>query len=328
MKNTLKTVVSALMGFILLTLLSACQQNAEASLTEDALYEMPKDESAEVKFSDILAEYQQLNTRLENIAARLQLANVELCPIKQRDPGYTVHTLDDYSENLQPVAGYLLGVDENLSLRTVRVGSPADAAGLKPGDKLIRVGTAGLPSGLTQKSFYDLAIEREFRRDEAQITVLRDDQNQTVSITPQTSCGYPIHVFFSQTVNGYTDGEAVWITSELMRQLDDDVSLALIVAHEMAHAIAGHMEQTPSKELELIADRMALIMLSRAGYDIHQAIAYWEDTSHPHQQYQNYSLTHPNIEERQANLNAVYAAIKKAVQDDRPLDFDMVDLKD
>lgn len=42
-------------------------------------------------------------------------------------------------------------------------------------------------------------------------------------------------------VNAWSDGERVWITRGMMRFLKNDDELAIVLAHEMAHAYRGHM---------------------------------------------------------------------------------------
>jgi len=88
------------------------------------------------------------------------------------------------------------------------------------------------------------------------------------------------------------------------------VNLALIIAHEMAHAIEGH--QRKAKGLELKADRMALVMMTRAGYDID------ED---PHADFQTNSKTHPAIKVRYKNFRTEQARIEKLVAAGKALSF-------
>ena len=42
-------------------------------------------------------------------------------------------------------------------------------------------------------------------------------------------------------VNAWTDGKTVWVTRGMMRFLKSDDELASVMAHEMAHALRGHM---------------------------------------------------------------------------------------
>ena len=81
------------------------------------------------------------------------------------------------------------------------------------------------------------------------------------------------------------------------------------------------MEQTPSHALELEADRMALIMLERAGYDIESAITYWADAVHPHREHQDKSMSHPTIEARYKNFRDEQKRIEKLKAAQRPLIF-------
>lgn len=292
---------------------------------------MPDD--AVVRFSDILDQYRALNTRLEDVAARLQIANAPLCSNIVRHPGYTVHTLSDYPAQLQQVARSLLSVDEGLSVRTVRHGSPAQMAGLAAGDKLIGVNGHRFASGLTQRKFYDRVTKLAFAEDEASLTIARSGAGtppeiMSFDMRPQNLCGYPAHVVFDETVNGHTDGSAVWITSELMRTVEDDVNLALIVAHEMAHAMAGHLQLTPTdderKKLELMADSMALVMLARAEFDIGLAVGYWTRADNPQRLSQSRSETHPSITQRLQNFEAAQRAINAAQRAGTELDFSVL----
>jgi hypothetical protein len=300
--------------------LTACSGTAlsEAPNTETYSPETEK----EVHFSDVLAQYQALNTRLDYVAAPLLLANTALCPRTERSLGLTVHMAADYPVNLQPVARELLSVTDRLSIRTVRAGSPADIAGLKPGDEVLRVNDSAMPVGETAQRFYAAISQDAYRQDQVDLTVKRLGQTLEVSARPETICGYPATVYFSEEINGHTDGEQVLITSELMRNVPDNVNLALIIAHEMGHAIAGHVELRKSKALELKADRMALVLMQRAGYDINAAISYWQKANHPHAGFQRSSKTHPSISERYENFKAEQARIEKLNTAGQPLTFD------
>ena len=297
---------------------SACDV---AARSEPAVPDQPVETTQiDETFADVLSDYRALNTRLEKVAYRLQKANVELCPVTQRSLGFTVHTIYDYPDNLQEIARAFLPVSESLSLRTVRAGSPAEQAGLRPGDQLVQLSGQYFPRGGTASRFYAAAAPRLLEGPQVEIKSRRGEQDLSFQAAPETLCGYPVNVFFSERINGHTDGAEVWITSELMRTVPDDVNLALIVAHEMAHAIAGHVEVEPHKRLELEADRMALIMLERAGFDIDAAIDYWAGAQHPHDG-PNMSQTHPSIRERLTHFNAVREFIRERQADGLPLDF-------
>ena len=254
----------------------------------------------ELAFADILVQHQAYNMRLQDITAPLLKANAKLCPRTTRDIGITVHTLSDYQPNLQPFAEVLMGASNRLSIRTLRKNSPADISGLKIGDIIVGINGAYMPGGFTVQRFFEVATQNAYKEKSAELTVQRGEDLMIVSVQPETICDYPANVFFNENANGHTDGEQIIITSQLMKTVADDVNLALIIAHEMAHAIEGH--QRKEKALELKADRMALVLMSRAGYDIGRAINYWRDAVHPHADIQKTSKTHPTISERYENF--------------------------
>ena len=49
-------------------------------------------------------------------------------------------------------------------------------------------------------------------------------------------------------VNAWTDGDGVWITRGMMRFLKSDDELAIVLAHERAHAYRGHMAYLRAKQ--------------------------------------------------------------------------------
>lgn len=273
----------------------------------------------ELAFAAILKEYQAYNMRLQNVAAPLLKANTDLCPRTRRDIGMTVHTLSDYQPNLQPFAEVLMGVSDRLSVRTIRGGSPADMAGLKTGDMIIGINGSYMPGGFTVQRFFEVATQNAFKGESAELKIIRGDNPLNIKVTPETICDYPSNVFFHKKANGHTDGKQIIITSELMKTIPDDVNLALIIAHEMGHAIKGHHRK--EKALEMTADRMALVMMTRAGYDIDRAIRYWRDAIHPHADYQTTSKTHPSISERYENFRKEQLRIKRIKAAGKTLTF-------
>ena len=272
-------------------------------------------------FVEILESYQDLNTRLENIAAPLLLHNTELCPKTSRDPGFSVHTILDYPDNLQAVARELLSVSDMISIRTLRKNGPAEKAGLKVGDILREIGSYPVPSGPTARQFYNWVTQKTYANDYVEMSVVRDNMFIDTQVMPQTVCDYPISIFFSPEINGHSDGEAVWITSGLMRSEKSDNNLALIIAHELAHNISGNTPYKSNKARELEADRMALVLMHRAGYNIDIVISEWDDIQHPHSDQQDTSKTHPTLDERYKNFEAESARIKAQIKKGRMPSF-------
>ena len=96
-----------------------------------------------------------------------------------------------------------------------------------------------------------------------------------------------------------------------MRHVIDDTNLALIIAHEMSHIIAGHIEFAPSQDLELVADQMALVLMARAGFDVETAVEYWKDSNHPHEGGEKTQSSHPATSARYKNFKKELKRIRK-----------------
>jgi len=285
---------------------------------------LPNAPADDINFADVLADYQRMNERLDRISARLRLANTALCSKTFRDPGFSVHTLEDYPARLQLLAQDVMGLEaEGIYIRSVRRGSPAAVADIQAGDRILSLNGQYVPGGKTMKSFYAALSRGAFGGVKTRLK-LRTPQGgeYETALNSETACDYDASVFFSQNVNGHTDGREIFITSELMRLMRDDVNLALIVAHEMSHAIAGHVDLEPSAKLELEADRMALVLMENAGYNIDDAITFWADAAHPHRNLQDNSGSHPTIIARYENLKKERARIANIRARHETLNFD------
>lgn len=275
-----------------------------------AVYERP----ADTTFQDVLDEYQAFNERLERVSAPLRIANAYLCDVTHRDPGFSLHRLSDYPAPLQPVAQILLNLsDEGLHIRAVRPGTSAADERLQAGDRLLSINGRRISSDRSMQRYNEVVLDTGFAVLKPSVTVETDEGRAfTVQIKPETACEAPARVVFSENINGHTDGESVLITSALMRSVPDDTNLALVVAHEMGHLIAGHFDLSPSQDLELEADRMALVLMARAGYDVQSAVAYWNRADHPHDGGSAEESSHPTTQARYKNFRKELSRIEAA----------------
>ena len=291
---------------------------SEAQITS----EVSQNEAEDISFDIVLAQHQALNARLDAVTYKLRRENAGLCPQTTRSLGFTVHTVADYPANIRPLARSTLSVSEDVSIRTVWAGSPAHESGLRPGDKITRLGGYDLPTGATAKKLFEAISAQGLNAVNIDISILREGQALDYQLRPETLCGYEARILWVEQVNAFTNGETLLITSELLRQTPSDNDLAMFVAHEMAHAIAGHVDEAPSHALEIEADRMGLILMSRAGFDVGAAIENWANTVHPHFRQQDGTSSHPSVDQRLDNLRAVEKTIQDLEASGLPLNFD------
>jgi len=324
--------------------LSACQNPVdeaaiaapnETILRETASNDAPLNFEADIvpakmrpddtQFSDVLAEYKALNDRIIRLQAPLRLANTKLCPRTERDPGFITHRLDDYPPHMQNMAQEFLGLKATgIFIRNVRRGSPAQNAQIQDGDEIIAINGKTITNKIrnTQIQIYPALARNAFNAAQTRMTLRAPHGHiYETSLRAQTACDVPASVIFSEDINGHTDGTEVFVTSALVKSVGDDVNLSLVLAHEMAHIIAGHNQLTPSAALELEADRMALVLMHNAGLDIHKAVAFWRDASHPHTPLQNSSATHPSIAARYENFQTELLRIEEQLARGETLTF-------
>ena len=283
----------------------------------------PAERPADTTFEDVLIEYQDLNQRLARVAAPLRLKNAKLCPTTHRDPGFSIHKLEDYPKAVRPIAEAFLGVKPGgIYVRAVRPGTSAAKARIEPGDQILAVNENPISSENLMEAYNRAVLRNGFDSVLSKVRIrTKTGQEFLTRIRPDTACDIPAKVVFSNDMNGHTDGRDILITSALIRSVPDDTNLALVIAHEMAHVIGGHFEQAPSQALELEADRMALVLLARAGYDIDAAVSYWEAAEHPHEGGNVTKSSHPSTRARYENFRGELVRIRKKIELSKELGF-------
>jgi len=119
-------------------------------------------------------------------------------------------------------------------------------------------------------------------------------------------------------VNGhYIDGE-IWMTSGLLQQVSEDVRVAYIMAHEMAHALRHESgERTP--KIELDADRIGLILLARAGYNPASLASFWAEQLYLFDGGNEESESHPDLKRRADNFALTLSYIRASQGDKNKL---------
>ena len=266
--------------------------------------------------SDAIAEHNALNARVERVAHRLLTANAELCEATRPVTGMKVHTLRDYPEAMREVAREDLGLDRAVHVRSVVLGGPADTAGIEPGDVVSELDGTPIAASSAAREVWRTQLRRSLRDGEVALDLLRDGDPVEASIEAAFACAYPVDIELSDTPNAFTDGARLVITSEMVRQTESDARLALVLAHELAHALE-HVGVAPGPGVEFEADRFALLFIARAGWDMDTAV---EETEAFGRRYrQRNTGTHPRRAERNAALLATKREIEELLLAGEPL---------
>jgi len=116
-------------------------------------------------------------------------------------------------------------------------------------------------------------------------------------------CDIPITLIRSNSVNAASYSDEIEVTTGLMEVVRDDLALALIMAHELAHILLKHPDEPTTIDRELEADRGALILLYRAGYDISYVVDIWDRAQIEDNTYiGSDKSSHPSVRKRRENF--------------------------
>ena len=292
---------------------------------------------------DTLLERQE---RIYRIAAPLIIKNAVLCRTQARPLlGFTAKNQYSYAPELAVAARQSLGLDERLQVMQILDGSGAMRAGLKRGDILQTIQDLTIPTGPQAETEAARMLSPILKNlAEINITVIRQNQPITVNVPLTLACAFAVDVGNTQNVNAYADGRRILLTRGLLDWLSNDEDAAVIIAREIAHNVLQHSKQlqqmatlsividnlllfkpdqvaanssngikiTPEK-MDQEADRLALFMLARAGYDlasftrVMQKLAQAPNVS----QTNTYLTLHPWTDGRQNLIQATMKEIRQ-----------------
>lgn len=278
--------------------------------------------------------------RLYRVVAPLLVQNTELCPSHSRNLlGFTAKTKYSYSDDFIDVAQQVLGLDERLKVMSVLPGSGAAQAGVQPGDILLVAGIEPLPEGRDAERNAAALIASEVQGStQLNLTVLRNDERIALEIPLTPACAMVVDLGNTNGVNSYADGHRLMITRGLLAFTRSDEELAYALAREIAHNVLvgspradmGAMidglrtldarEAVPQIEggiapftpvLDATADKLALYMLVRAGYDIGNVSGFWKRLAaeYPADVPNSHTALHPSTSYRLSVIGQVMKTI-------------------
>lgn len=225
----------------------------------------------------------QRQERIERLAPSIMRVNAALCGKKTRLQ-FGFNYLDSAStRNMKPVYRLLnlryYGIEKLHGQPIVTklvVGSPAVHSDLQPGDRIMKIGgdsiqttvfkrngTARTRTGSGPRSYIN--SDQEFRSNLDKLlkrhapsgptifTVQRKvaankDTTIDIPITVEPICSPLVYHSDGQEINAYTDGENIVLTAGMLDFATDN-ELALVITHELAHCIEGHISKKKTNAL-------------------------------------------------------------------------------
>jgi beta-barrel assembly-enhancing protease len=231
------------------------------------------------------------DARVNSVAFRIATKNTARCSAQAPLTGIMVHSLAQYGPAERPIVARAFSLGLHPGVLAVAKGSPAERAGLKPGDQVIAVDGAAQTVRLTPKPSMDAVIATRRAIDRAlsnggtvRFTVKSGAAaSRDVMVAAAKGCAalveqVPSPKYFAEAYAG-----VVTVSSAVVTFTRSDDELAFVIAHEMAHLILGHparLDKIGRKRsnilaTEIEADKFAVRLMAGAGYDLNAAPAFW-----------------------------------------------------
>jgi hypothetical protein len=262
----------------------------------------------------------EVDQRLAAIAWRLTTANAALCRDRQPVIGATLHAADQYPPALRD------GFAAPVAVELVVPDAPAARAGVAADDGVVAVDGRPLPApaaGDTPTSATrDAAQARIAALPVAApiaLTLRRDGGERQVSVQPRAGCRVEFEVLTGSKLGASSDGKVVQVGGALFAKFGDD-QIAVVVAHELAHAILRHRIRLEAagvkwgllsefgrnarlfRHTETEADLLGAYLLRNAGWDPQLAVRFWRDYGSGIDGGMFHSRTHPSAKDRAAAI--------------------------
>ena len=296
-----------------------------------------------------IEQYMQQRAQVERVGFRLRQSAARTCAKDgnvRLDLGVIVWSLANFSNDedrarLQKSFGLTNAVTVALAVQD----APAARSGLKAGIIVTHVNEEPLGEG---KGATERFIQLSNAASKKGAVRFRLSNGQTLTALPQIVCEFPTLLVRSPEINAAADGRVLAITSGLFELTRSDDELALILGHELAHNMLGHLKKDPapkesgslldafvratigtavaktvtppySIENEKEADYVGLYLMARAGYNITAAEAFWRRLNETTRA-KAVTATHPSGEDRLHALQGAIAEIKAKQKAKQPLE--------
>ena len=334
---------------VLIAIVTGCAPTSRFPNIDDNLAE----EEARRQRMEAVAEVVGQQTRLDEVSFRVLKANADLCGKNViRRSGFLALAPDDYSKDWHEALSIQFGIGKPTTVVNVVEGSPAQRAGLVPRDRILEVGGISIRPG-RRVTWHLSKTLRSHKSGPIPLVVQRSGTRHTLTLNPTTVCGTPVQLHPGDSVNAFTDGRRIVITAGMMRFLESDDDLALVVGHELAHVTRGHIEaqmgnqligaiigalatgmtgvdmtQTGadigalafSQEFEAEADYVGVYHAARAGYNVEKSAELWRRMARIHPKAINLiGSTHPSTAKRFLAIRAAAEEVERKRSVAKPL---------
>lgn len=258
--------------------------------------------------------------------------------------GILVHSTKNYKKEELPIVKKKYRIEDAPTILYVHPDFGASFAGLKENDKILEINKRKVDNPeIISKILNEMNVSSE----SVEIKVERDGEILKFNVPITKICPFSFVLYLdpqmSDSINAFTDGQTIYVTPGLLRFIQNDNELALVLSHEIAHAVLEHVQKTIgnrilgtifdiviiattgintqgifgeiarlvfSKEFEKEADYLGTYIAAVSGYDISNAADFWRKIAveYPGSTKDVFLATHPSTPER-------YILIEKTIEE-------------
>jgi hypothetical protein len=214
-------------------------------------------------YTAALERWLEHTVQLQTIHERVRLDGAPVCgddvsPVL----GLVATRTQELPVSLRRIGGERFGESGPPVVIAVVDGLPAAAAGLRVGDRILRVGTRAT---LSTRSIY---APPRTQSSTLTLSVARADRSFEREVENRPGCAYRAELVDSDGFNAYAAERRIVFLAGMLRLLRDDAAIAFVMGHELAHHIALRETglRSRSAAAELRADYLGVYLAERAGY--------------------------------------------------------------
>lgn len=249
--------------------------------------------------------YFQRRDKIYNVWYNLITSSALFCK-KNIKPvyGFEVHDKKMYEEKDIKLLSEKYLIDERPTVVYIHPNLPASQAGLRVNDKIIKAQDKEVKDS---RELWEIINKNKFQK--LKLLVERNGELINLEMSPVEGCDYDVFLIFHESINAWASPpNRVFVTTGLMRFIQDEKELAFILGHELSHHILGHLTKTMtnvtigsvidilisittgvntqgifqqlggliySKQFEREADYLGTYIAARSGYDVSDAPEIW-----------------------------------------------------
>ena len=349
--GTIKKINSMLKYKFLVLLVILLNSSCEAPTTITARGLNSDTEKEKIIMQGIALEtYYNRIEKLNNIAWPIIQKSTSICGSNVKNTiGLEIISLSQIDKKFKKAASEKLNFTENSEILFVIKDSPAEKSGLLKGDIIKKIYSDNF-SWIGDEIIKNNR-DGNFNNKKIKIDIERGKDSLSLEIKPIKICSHRIILSQDNSLNAYADGKNIFITQGMLRFIEEDKELQMIIAHELAHNIEGHIEkksnnfilgtivdlaassagintrgtfgnigaQMYSQDFEREADYVGMYILANSDINRKGVANFWRRMSIENPGSISYASSHPSSSERWVNIEAINKEIDSKITKSLPL---------